>query len=76
MAGGDGVVLVQDARRIADGNADVLTRVGKIGFPGGRAWLGREQAHKAGVVQGEDLVFRRLSQKQRLQFLELVGILG
>ncbi len=35
--GGDGVVLVQNAGSIADGNVGILTRVGELRSPGGRA---------------------------------------
>ena len=71
--GGDGVVLVQNAGSIADGNAGILTRVGENRFPGDRARSRRQEAREARVIQGEDLVFRRLRQEQRLHFLQLVG---
>src|SRR6267154_1082564 len=70
--GGDGVVLVQNTRRIAEGNADIHTRVGKNGLPGGGARSRRQQAREGRVIQGQDVVFRRLGQEQRLHFLELV----
>ena len=64
--GGDGVVPVQNAGSIADGNADIYTRVGEIGSSGDGARFRRQQAHEARVIQRENLVFRRLGQEQCL----------
>ena len=63
---GDGEVLVQNPGSVAERNPGILTRVSKHSFPGNRARSRRLEAHKGPVIQGEDIVFRRLSQEQRL----------
>src|SRR5208337_5339029 len=70
--GGDGVVLVQNAGSISDWDAGILSRVSKNRSPGGSARFRRNEAREGRVIQGENLVFRRLGQEQRLQFLQLV----
>src|SRR5262245_10862613 len=64
--GGDRVVLVQKARSIAHWNAGIRTRVREDRSPGGRAWPRRNEAREDRVIQREDVVFRRLREKQPL----------
>src|ERR1700674_4856847 len=49
--GRDRVILVQDARCIAERNAGVLTRIGENRSPGGRARARRHQARNDRVIQ-------------------------
>src|SRR5208282_5774148 len=64
--GGDGVVPVQNAGSIADGNAGIHTCISEIGSPRDCAWFRCQQAHEARIIQREDLVLPSLFQEQRL----------